>query len=265
MPISPEERARIARENGAKSRGPVTPEGKDRSRLNSLKDGRHATTIAHLVPTDNAVVLFEDRRAYARFVQELLAQYQPVNKLALSVVLDIAVTQWQIDRLRNVIITHWNLAIGAEHAKPTELDPEIRQLTAVAGAAQHLLGGSKFLAQANREIARLETSIIRLERRLKFIHANFTAPAPVVDASADEERTEPETEAEIGNTELGDGEPVGESSSDFDNEPEDEPNAEPVVLVDPPTDVIDRARREFPDRPIVILPAHPDEELPNAA
>ena len=36
MPITPEERARIARENGAKSKGPVTQEGKDRSRLNAL-------------------------------------------------------------------------------------------------------------------------------------------------------------------------------------------------------------------------------------
>lgn len=259
MPLTPEERARIARENGAKSRGPVTPEGKDRSRLNALKDGRHATTLAHLVPIDNAVVLFEDRRAYARLVQDLVAQYQPVNQLALSVVVDIAVSQWQIDRLRQVIVTHWNLAIGAEHAKPTELDPEIRQLTAVAGAAQHLLGGSKILAQANREIARLESSIIRLERRLKFIHANFNAPAP---APAEyEERTEPETEAPVENTEGSDEEPETETFLDTGDEPENEP----VVLVDPTIEVIDRARREHPGRPIVILPDQPGEELPNAA
>ncbi len=256
MPITPEERARIARENGAKSRGPVTPEGKDRSRLNALKDGRHATTLAHLVPIDNAVVLFEDRRAYARLVQDLVAQYQPVNQLALSVVVDIAVSQWQIDRLRQVIVTHWNLAIGAEHAKPTELDPEIRQLTAVAGAAQHLLGGSKILAQANREIARLEASVIRLERRLKFIHANFSAPAPAP------ERTQPESEPDVENTELNTEEP---EDSDVDSDP--------VVLVDPALDAVDNARRAFPGRPIVILPAQPEpetanqpgEELPNAA
>jgi hypothetical protein len=246
MPISPEERARIARENGAKSRGPVTQEGKDRSRLNSLKDGRHATTIAHLVPMDNAVVLFEDRRAYARLVQDLVAQYQPVNKLALSVVLDIAISQWQIDRLRNVMVTHWNLAIGAEHAKPTELDPEIRQLTAVAGAAAHLLGGSKILAQANREIARLETSIIRLERRLKFIHANFTAPAPEPVEAEAEERTEPETDPDVEKEGLTPEEPTAEQ--------EEEPEIEPVVLVAPSAEVLDRARRDYPDRPIVILP-----------
>ncbi len=243
MPLTPEERARIARENGAKSKGPVTPEGKDRSRLNALKSGEHATTLAHLVPTANAIVLFEDRRAYARLVQDLVAQYQPVNKLALSVVVDIALSQWQIERLRNVAVTQWNLAIGAEHARPSELAPEIRQLVATANAAAGLLSGTKILSQINREIARLETSIIRLERRLKFIHANFTAPAPAP------ERTEPEPEPSVENTDLTPAEPITEPEAEPQNDP-----IVPIVLVDPPADVVDQTRRDYPDRPLVILP-----------
>ena len=85
MPITPEERARIARENGAKSKGPVTPEGKDRSRLNSFKTGEHAQTLAHLVPTDEVVSTLEDRREYAILLNSLILQYRPVNDLALGV------------------------------------------------------------------------------------------------------------------------------------------------------------------------------------
>jgi hypothetical protein len=138
MPITPEERARIARENGAKSKGPVTQEGKDRSRLNSIKTGEHATTLADLLPPDEAVTAMEDRREFVALVQELMAQYQPVNQLALGVVIDIATAMWQIRRYRCLITAQWNLAAFNEAAKPTNLAPELHELSVITGAARAL-------------------------------------------------------------------------------------------------------------------------------
>ncbi len=43
--ITPEEKAKIARENGAKSKGPATQEGTDRSRANGLKTGTRYPVI----------------------------------------------------------------------------------------------------------------------------------------------------------------------------------------------------------------------------
>src|SRR5690349_2239737 len=46
MPISASRRARINRQNAARSTGPRTPEGKDRSRRNATKHGLCIETLA---------------------------------------------------------------------------------------------------------------------------------------------------------------------------------------------------------------------------
>ena len=68
-----EERARIARENGAKSHGPKTDAGKQKSARNALKDGARADKFAHFVPPHEVVVCNEDRNLYMQLVDDLVA------------------------------------------------------------------------------------------------------------------------------------------------------------------------------------------------
>ena len=68
---SPEERARIARENGAKSRGPVTPEGKAASSRNAIKTGEHANSKSVYTPHPS-VLTNEDRQGFFRLVDDLI-------------------------------------------------------------------------------------------------------------------------------------------------------------------------------------------------
>jgi len=237
--MSPEERAHIARENGAKSRGPKTEEGKAKSSRNALKDGSRAEKFKHFVPPHPAVACIEDRAAYMQLVDDLIAIYKPLNQVALQAVGDIATARWQIERLNLCVTMHWNLALIAASNKPAggTLAPELHEIKKVVDASTELLSGNSMLTKLNREIAHLQQVIGRAERRIKFIHANFPDFAPTPKRT---QESEPEN---VATEEL--------------NESEPEKNAEdlpPIFTSEDSPEVIAHYQREFPGRRIVIVP-----------
>ena len=83
-------RAEAARLNGAKSRGPRTPEGKARSARNALKHGLTAQAFA-LLPG-------EDAEAYAALLADLTRRYRPADALAAHLVQRLASVMWRQQR-----------------------------------------------------------------------------------------------------------------------------------------------------------------------
>ncbi|MBI2688530.1 MAG: hypothetical protein HYX27_19670 [Acidobacteria bacterium] len=232
-------KADIARENGAKSKGPVTPEGKARSSRNALKTGEHAVKLDLFVPPHAAVLCNEDRKAWADLIEELLAVYVPVNSVAVSIVKSIAVARWEISRLRACITMHWNIALVDQAGKPCPLVPELAEVYGMAQASAHLYAAHGPVRQLNRQIAELDRHIIRLERRLKFVHANF----PNSDV---EKRTDAPQPAAEETKEL-----TSESPEKSDgNEP-------PIYINENKPSVISAYKSLFPGRKIVIVP--PDD------
>ena len=154
--MTKEERANIARENGAKSKGAKTEIGKARSARNALKDGSRAEKFACFVPPHEAVLCNEDRKQYESLVEDLIAIYKPLNQAAFALIGDMAAARWQIHRLNRCITTHWNLALISAGNKPNgNLAPELHELKAMADAAAELLSGNALVPKMNREIARL--------------------------------------------------------------------------------------------------------------
>jgi len=226
MPQTPEERARIARENGAKSRGPVTPEGKLAASRNAIKTGEHSTT--HSVYTPHPTVLSnEDRQAFYRLIDELLEIYMPANQVAAEIVNRIAAAQWQITRLNQCLTLHWQFAMVDAVNQPLGVVEELAEAKVMSLSARALHTGDNVALRINRQIDQLELRIARLERRLNFVHKNFPNAA-----------TEPVGE----NTEL--------------NPDSDAPASEnePIIYINENhPSVIAAYRAAYPGRKIVIL------------
>jgi hypothetical protein len=89
VPVS-NARAEASRRNGAKSRGPKTPEGKARSVQNALKHGLRAEK--HVVLPD------EDAAEFAALEAALLEELAPVGALQTVLARRVAVAAWRLAR-----------------------------------------------------------------------------------------------------------------------------------------------------------------------
>jgi hypothetical protein len=83
-------RAAASRQNGAKSRGPRTPEGKARSAQNALKHGMRAQK--HIVLPD------EDAAEFAELEAALVEELAPVGALQTVLARRVAVAAWRLAR-----------------------------------------------------------------------------------------------------------------------------------------------------------------------
>lgn len=184
--LTPEQRARIARENGAKSKGPVTPEGKERSSRNALKSGEHAIKFRHLVPPHPAVLAHEDRAFFYEIFDNLLKTYRPSDPVSGHVVREIAYAQWEINRLNAQKTALWNSELVRQAGVLQDVAPELVQVEIANAATRVLYGRGGVLPRLNAEIHRLTRHISHLEKRIRFLNANFPSCQSDPQTSAEE-------------------------------------------------------------------------------
>ncbi len=88
-----EKQTAAARINGRKSRGPVTPMGKDRIRSNALKHG----LTARLTLWQN-----EDAEHFQNLLLALLEQFAPANDVEFLCVEEMAMAKWRQRRMMSL-------------------------------------------------------------------------------------------------------------------------------------------------------------------
>src|SRR5437763_16414793 len=114
-----------SRANGARSQGPVTGEGKQRSSRNAL---RHGMLAAIVVMEDESAETFED--LLARHVERL----QPADDVELGLVEEMVTAQWRMRRGWAIETRMFdNAALPANSANPG--DPVDRMANAFASLA----------------------------------------------------------------------------------------------------------------------------------
>jgi hypothetical protein len=132
-------RAQRSRENGAKSRGPITPEGKRRSAQNATTHGLYAKST--LIRGENPAAFKE---VFLAFYNDLV----PVGGVEIELVHDLADAAWRKRRYRRVEAELFEEAFAARDSYDSPIDePSI--LGGRIGRAMR--DASQFAARAVRE------------------------------------------------------------------------------------------------------------------
>ena len=82
-----------ARANGAKSHGPKTQQGRQKSSLNALKHGLYSSSV---------VLSTEPRKQYNEMLDAYLLEFQPQGPVELDLVEEMVAAKWRQRRLRAI-------------------------------------------------------------------------------------------------------------------------------------------------------------------
>ena len=99
-----DKKAETARKNGALSKGPITPEGKDKSSANAIRHG--------LTASKHFLLATEFADEYEEVFQAFLADLHPATKAELRLVQKIANLDWRLERLVMMETCALNLETG---------------------------------------------------------------------------------------------------------------------------------------------------------
>ena len=83
-----------SRANGAKSRGPRTPQGKRNSSKNSIRHGLLAR---------NVLLQGESKARFLGLVKSLFAEHHPQTPTEVLLVQTLATTRWRLDRIQQAV------------------------------------------------------------------------------------------------------------------------------------------------------------------
>jgi hypothetical protein len=152
-PITPERKTAIARANGAKSRGPKTPQGKAVSSMNALRHGLTAS---------RPILPGESQESFDELLKDYLEEWEPEGAAEVGLVHRMVVSKWREQRA-------WTVETAALRGKmgPALDDPSVPDAAAFLTAAfTSYTGNSRFLdcfyRQENAVTRRFDRALDRL-------------------------------------------------------------------------------------------------------
>jgi hypothetical protein len=150
-------RAEAARANGAKSRGPATPEGRAKSSRNSLRHGLSAKSV--LLPA-------ESHEQFQLLLDAHIQQFHPANPVEMDLVEAMALARW---RLRRIWAIETSLLGHELERRAEDMDDEFTDMTAedrLAWVFQRLADNNQSLSLLARYEGNLNRAFDRAFRQL---------------------------------------------------------------------------------------------------
>lgn len=143
--MSSERRIRASRENGARSCGPKTIEGKRRSSQNSLRHGILAQTI---------VLEDEDGDAFAQLLGSLETEFVPQTPNEAALIENLAVARWRLMRV-------WAIEKEGLRLEMKKHDPAVDPVSRATLAFRSLSDDSRALDTLHRYETRYDRQYSR--------------------------------------------------------------------------------------------------------
>jgi hypothetical protein len=145
-----------ARANGAKSHGPTTAEGKEKSSRNSLKHGLTAGV-------GNVLLDCEDPDEFEQAFNKLFGIHEPATPAEKDIVEEMVAARWRIRRMWTIETNLFNVEILTQQSKTESQVPGIH----LAMAYRSLADDSRSLALASRYESRLQRLYDRAYKTLR--------------------------------------------------------------------------------------------------
>jgi hypothetical protein len=145
-----------SRANGAKSHGPITTEGKEKSSLNSTTHG--------FTSKKTVLLACENPDHFQEMLADYAGTYRPGSTVEEDLVAEMVACRWRIQRLRMMETALLDSEIERELSEPeTSTDPGYR----MAFAFRRLVDGSRVISLISRHESRLHRIHERSHRTLR--------------------------------------------------------------------------------------------------
>ena len=182
-------RAELARENGRKSCGPISPLGKYASSMNAIATGKHVKVHKEIFPECDTLYSTDDRESFVRLHLKHIRQYKPHAECEHAIVRQMTTELFDYQRACDIE----TLAIQRN------LDSVLREHPEVSVADQLLQGFHRAASgedKTHRFIERKKkahlTAYNSLQRNLIQLRKTFPMQPPEpIDISADSKMIEP--------------------------------------------------------------------------
>jgi hypothetical protein len=157
--MTSELKSATARANGAKSRGPLSPETREKSSRNAIQHGFTARKTT--------VLACEDEDQFRKMLADYVAAYQPGSPVENNLVEEMAAAKWRMLRLRLIEVALLDSEMSRPHL-PTGAQPEPTEPGyQIAAAFRRLADDSRALELASRYESRLHRIHERSHRTLR--------------------------------------------------------------------------------------------------
>jgi len=160
-------KSEAARINGAKSRGPVTPEGRARSSQNALRHGLSSAVV---------VLPHEDRAQFEYLRDSYMESFQPAYQPQHDLIETMAAARWRLNRLQEI---EANLFEKEMVLRASEMAKELKEMTEgekLAWVFDRMANQGKSLAMQIRYEGSLNRTYERAFKQLQVLQKNRPIP-----------------------------------------------------------------------------------------